>query len=339
MTQPQRCNWSDLYTTECAHCRGIDHRATITIPIIDHPEPTGRRIWPPTNTGPDHITDHIKLPSQWLPENSDDECRCGRPTRDRRYACDDCADLLSQALGDVPWTLDQLDITITREKGTATVSGPAGGNDSLPFHERASTAKSELGRLLSEWVRLCTWNKIRHSSHHDDQPTNATEASRWLLWRVDGLTLHPDGPAAIEQIVEHVAECRRIVTWKRKNRVYLGPCRFRDICDGEVYADEDATDGNCDTCDTEYNVAETRTALQDELDDKLYTAHEIARLAVFLGLEVPRERVRNQIRSWENRGRITPKAAGAEGQSLFRYGDVKPLLFAQWANKGDTRSA
>jgi hypothetical protein len=30
------------------------------------------------------------------------ECRCGRPTRDDAYVCEDCGSSLARALGDVP---------------------------------------------------------------------------------------------------------------------------------------------------------------------------------------------------------------------------------------------
>jgi hypothetical protein len=285
------------------------------------------------------VPDLVRLPTTWLPENPDaDECRCGRPTRDQAYVCDHCADLLAQALGDIPWAVEQLDISITGQRAASTNGGSASADHGLPWHERAATAKRTLHGLLASWVRWCREEQIRNSDPHgDDWPDdNPVSMSRWLLWRVDGLALHDTGPEAVEQITDALAECRRIVLWKRRGRIFLGRCDDQPVCMGEVWADEGRDVGICDGCERGYPVAERRQSIEQQLDDRLYTAVEIARLTTFLGLDVPRERVRNQINTWERRGRITARSTGSEGQPLYRYGDIKPLLYAQYAHADAT---
>lgn len=297
------------------------------------PIPDGRPVWPPAKAQPDEIATSVKLPPTWAPENTGGECRCGTPTRDDRYVCDPCADLLTQALNETPWAVEQLDISITRQRAV-TYDGTGGAG--LNWHDRAATLQRTLNATLSQWVRYCTKARIRHSSPLDGLPNDTPAAkARWLLWRVDALTLNARGPEAVEEIVEQIAEARRVVLWKRRNQIYLGPCTFHDICAGEVYADEDATIGACDQCQKPYPVAETRTALEQELDDRLFTAAEIAHLTTYLGINKPRENIRKLVNKWHQRGLLkgTPirDTEGKEIGMRFRYGDVAPRLSATYS--------
>ena len=108
------------------------------------------------------------------------ECRCGRPTRDAAYVCDYCADQLARALGDVPWLANELEVTITRQKGVdyRRVGGGSGGKKAnerpLPPVWGASEARTHLKALLVSWALFAHETRIPMpgvvcTCSHDDE--------------------------------------------------------------------------------------------------------------------------------------------------------------------------
>lgn len=272
-------------------------------------------------------------------------CNCGKPTRDDAYVCDDCLDLLARTLGDVPALLEEVDITITRQQaagqhGTSTAR-PA--ERPLPWNEKAAEALRALHSTLVGWVRFCDEEQVRSRDPRDGLPEDDTaDLARWLMWRVDGLAFHELGHDAVDQIADAAAQCWRIVFWKRRNRIYLGTCgkvaehdgEPGDPCPGEVYADEGSVYGVCeDTTEHIHSVTERQAELTRRLDDTLGTAAEIAGMTVYLGLDADRETVRKRINQWHTRARIRPAQHSPAGDPMFRYGEVRALLYATFATR------
>lgn len=258
-------------------------------------------------------------------------CTCGKPTKDNAYVCEDCLTALAKALGDVPWLDEELDISITRQKASALGGGSRSRTTPLPWHEKASDAKRALHGLLATWVRFCAEEHVRDRGADAAWPAdNLTAMSRWLLWRVDGLAFHDLGGDAVDEITNAVAQGERIVFWRKRERVYLGPCGTaltdESACDGDVYADAGQEFGYCQACGFPFKVDARRAALEQQLDDRLCTASEIARLAVYLGLDQSREQVRNRVNQWHSRNRISPNGHNPDGDPVFRYGEVRALL-------------
>lgn len=254
-----------------------------------------------------------------------DSCRCGKPTRDEAYFCDDCGHALSVALGEIPWLEEELDVTITRQKGVdyRTKGGTASSERPSPVVWSASEARGNLRAVLVSWVRFCADERVRNSSPHQGVPEDTLPAiSRWLLWRVDGLSLLDIGPEAVDEITDAVAQCHRLID-SPSQRQYLGPCKACED-DGRLYARQGATWARCDRCDTPVNADDLRVQLLASLDDRLCTAAEIARLSTYLGLKANREQVRNRINQWHKRGRITSESMFDE--AAFRFGIVWRLL-------------
>lgn len=336
-TDEDYCGYSDLRHGECAHCAGIAPFEIVPeLRMAGHQGRRGRRVWPPVKAEPDERGDDaVKLPGTWAPNADAGECRCGKPTRDQAFVCDGCIGLLDSALGDVTWLTEQLDIAITKQRASASGGGARAVETPLPWHERASEAKGALRAQLVSWVRFCDEERVRGGNAGLPADTEHAMAL-WLLERTKGLALHDIGPECVDEITDSVAECRRIVFYKRRTRVYLGPCEGCEVdeeiepCPGEVYAEEHADVGTCDECDRGYTVVIKRGNLERELDDRLCTPAEIARLATFLGLDIPRERVRRQIHSWHKRKQITPGSHADNGDPMFRYGSVKALLYSTY---------
>lgn len=290
------------------------------------------------------------------------DCRCGRPTRDDGYFCDTCGASLTRALAEVPFLVEQVNITITRQRSAAIGGGGSKSSKAsleeyladvasqglkgvqTPWHDKASTARRNLHDVLVLWVRLCAEEGVRHTSGPERLPIDETAAlSRWLMCRVDGLRLHEAGCDAVEEIADAAAEVRRIVFWKRKNRSYLGTCGLAvtddegnvevEACPGDVYADEGADVGTCDDCAQGVTVVIRQAEITKKLEDHLCTPAEIATYAVYLGLQAPRQSVRRKVNHWAENKRILKRGEASNGDPMFRYGEVRPLLYTHFGEK------
>ncbi len=256
---------------------------------------------------------------------SEQQCRCGRPTRDRAYVCDECSDLLARSLGDVAWLDEQLEVTVTRSAGIdyRTLGGAKATERPSPVHWAASEARGHLKALLVSWVLFCEAESVKSSDPNDGLPAdNLAALSRWMLWRVDGLALHDIGPEAVDEISNAVQTCHRLID-KHPERQYLGNCAACET--GRLYARPGSKYATCATCDTSVDADVVRTRLITDLDDRLCTAAEIARLSTYLGLKADREQVRKRINQWHKRGLIQSTAAFSD-DAAFRFGSVYELL-------------
>lgn len=269
-------------------------------------------------------------------------CRCGKPTRDNRYVCDQCAAKLERALANVAFLAEELDTHIARQKAAALNGGAASAEKGLPWHEKAGEARRDLHALLVSWVKFATEEHVRGAPDYQPADTLPSLAA-WLLHVVDGLTLHDIGPEAADEITDAVAGCRRVVFYKRKHRVYLGMCGIPlededgelvgEDCPGEVYADPDADVGYCDDCKRGHTVVIRRGELEKRLDDRLCTPAEIARLSTYLGLHVDRDMVRKRVHYWHQHKRITASSRADNGDPMFRYGEVRSMLYQEFASQ------
>lgn len=92
-------------------------------------------------------------------------CRCGKPTRDAAYFCDDCGDLLTRALGDIPWLTEQIDISKTGEKGVDYRAQVTRSTEQpLPYRPGISDAAGHLRAVLVSWVRFCLEEQVRNQA-------------------------------------------------------------------------------------------------------------------------------------------------------------------------------
>jgi hypothetical protein len=262
--------------------------------------------------------------------------------------CDDCTEVLDRALGDVTWVSEELDVSMTRQRSAPIVPGAPSASHGLPWHEKAAEATRNLRAILVLWVRLCDEEHVGigpSALPADNLPAIAA----WLLHRVPGLARHDAAADALDEITNAVAECERVVFWKRKSRIYLGTCGQRvedndgatllESCTGEVYAEEGASVGVCDLCAQGVTVVIRQGELNRQLDDRLCTAAELARLAVILGLDAPRDSVRKKIHYWHRHKRIVQRGTLTEqvkGENVevptFRYGEVRVMLYAEFTS-------
>lgn len=337
MSTVEYCGWSDLPIYECDHCpadarraaedalrdanRGSTGNDTTVIP--KDPENATLRVvslWSEVAPGGERPALHLKA--------SDGEtCACGLPLRDNAIGCDDCVAEMERILGDTPWLVEQLELAVTGQR-SRTGAGRDGAG--LPWNDVAAETLDALRNELVGTVRILV------EDHGLDWPADDLGAiSRWLLTHVRLLAYDDAWTDTLRNLRSIEGSTLRIVD-NPPPTVFLGQCgalvwqgsgdtlRIEE-CPGSVYAREGVEVGYCRECEKPYDVDVRRDQLERRLDDQLVTASEIARLSTYLGIEQPRERVRNLVQTWHRRKRIT--AVGTrDGAPTFRYGDVRGLL-------------
>ena len=270
--------------------------------------------------------------------------RCARNLTPDRAACRDCQHDLEKALGDCTWLDNELIVTLTRQRSAPIESGPRGTTSGLPWNDRASAARRDLHQLLNRWVAYCAAHNVPGAPTREPRYRITSQAA-WLLHCTHGLAQRDAGLEAIDTITAAVGEAADLVFWKRAGRLYLGPCErpilneheqvIVEKCPGEVYAEEKAATGACEECEQEVEVAEQQLRLNDRLDAHLMTPAEIARAAVFLGLQAPRETVRKRVNYWHRHHLIEQRAESPAGDPMFRYGDVRERLLTEFKKTRD----
>jgi hypothetical protein len=351
------CEQGDLPRATCWHCGA--HPGGPALPPLDRPwtydgkpvvRRSGRGVFPSLATPPADTGEPLKLgrPTAGY-------CACGQPTRDNAYGCDDCARELERLFAEAPWIAEQLDDTITKQRGNAASNGVGSGVPltcghmdtdacgcpvSLPWNDKAAQILADLRKHLAHTVKVCQDRHIRHQSPYALDPnTDSTPSmAAWLLWRVDGLTFSDVFTQTLKAGLK-VEKDALLAIDRGPDLLYLGLCDARDedgLCGGAIYARAGEDTGKCRACRAEYDVNARRGGLERALDDRLCTASEIAHLATYLGLpsSVTRERVRNLVNQWHRRKIITGHVTREHPEPRFRYGDVAPRLAATYDTKG-----
>jgi len=328
--QTPRCVQSDLPVDQCAHCGAHpgDRPDLTPAPVaaaVRHDlfaeTPT------PADPGPPlKLTRHPELGVT---------CACDEPTRNGAYGCDDCANELSRFLSDIPWILEQLEASTARIRAKNPAAGGGQGGQALPWLDRAAVAHRRVTGLLNHLVRLCERVHVPNQSPYPGPPTEGPIGdARWLSWRVDGLTNHVALFPEILRAAMHTERRVLAVIDCAPDLLYLGPCEATNTetghpCRGPVYAIAGEPHGRCRACRGTLLTEPARAALYAELDARLCTSAEIARLATYLGIEAPRERVRKLVDQWHSRGRLAAHGhvgTGDRRAPQFRYGEVRTLL-------------
>lgn len=243
-------------------------------------------------------------------------CNCGKPTRDDAYVCEDCLGDLARALGDVPWLVEQLDITLTKSRGIdyTALGGSPSSERPLMIPQAAYDASTGLRQALVMWVRFCDEETIRNQSPKAGMPADTPQAmSAWLLWRVDGLGLSDLGCDAVSEITRAVGRARQVID-RPAERKYAGPC----ACGRDLYSKPGAKLTKCKGCEREYDVDDMLAWMRAGVLGRLVTAHEGATL---LGrFELPT--AQKTIDSWHDRKRLLDHGRNAEGRLLYLIDDL-----------------
>lgn len=240
-------------------------------------------------------------------------CTCGRPLRDTHTTCDHCANQLEQALGDCTWLEEELETTITRQRGAATEGGSRSANDGLPWHERASDARRTLLKALTTWMAYSSAHQLAGTPrwHGAD---SITARSRWLLNVVHGLTLTEHGPAAVDEITAAVQTCYKVIDL-RPEREWAGPC----ACGIDLYRTKGQQWVRCDACGEQTDTEELLERLKGGVMGRLVTAREGAGLLCKFGLSTEQ----GTIDKWRQRKpELLERGHNHKGHRLYLFDDL-----------------
>jgi len=244
-------------------------------------------------------------------------CQCGRPTRDGAFVCDPHLDDLSQALGNVAWLDEELDVTIGKQRGLPTEGSVPGADKALPYNYGASQVRDNLRSTLVGWVRICTEEAVRSQDPRDGLPADTLQAmSGWLLWRVDGLAFNEAGYEAVDEIVFAVQQATRAID-RPEERQYVGPC----ACGRDLYRKPDAPVARCRYCEAEYDAEALTNGLRDQVMGRLVTAREGATLLSRFDLATGQ----GTIDKWCERKRIIARGHDEKGRRLYLFDELLTL--------------
>lgn len=243
-------------------------------------------------------------------------CRCGTTTRDNHYVCDNCLGDLARMLGEVPWVVEQLEITLTKARGVdyTALGGAPSSTKPLPVDPRALDASAALRSALVTWVRFCDEESIRHQSPKSGLPVDDLLAmSRWLLWRVDGLALNDLGGDAVSELTRAIGRCVMVID-RPAERKYAGPCE----CGRDLYAKPAAKTTKCQSCEREYDVEALVQWMRDGVMDRLVTAFEGSTLLGRFDLPT----AQGTIDKWHERKRVIDHGRNPEGRFVYLMSDL-----------------
>lgn len=255
------------------------------------------------------------------------ECAvCGAEVRDA-YGCVDCLLDLRDAIKRAGVTtdnddgttdlclLDELDLAISRQSRSGERVGGRSAERPLPFNTAASEAHSLLAHTLSRAAL------VYGMATGSGAPRRA---ARYLLGlnvglgqRLDIIWFHKALAIAISQA--------DLAIDAPPARSYVGICSAPKAnltyCHVELYAVEGQGVVTCPSCKAQHDVGDRRAVLMRAVEEVLATATDIAR-AVHLFNEPIKPAL---IHTWKARGKLHPGGTNAQGQPLYRVGDVLSL--------------
>jgi hypothetical protein len=220
--------------------------------------------------------------------------------------------------GDEGRTLDH------RYPGTAATT-------TLPYDVGASDAAAAIrkavvdaARALAVHVRPATASAGRNWPDRPHQPATAPSAAAWLLTHAPLLRHQawaPDAHRAITRAVKHGAALIDLPP----ESITLGTCdrQITDpqlggivLCGHELRAHPGDTVLRCRGCGHQHDVTARRDQMLAGSDERLVTTFVVTR-----ALNVPGA----TLRSWRRRGQVAPAADTADGEPLWRLGDIRQL--------------
>lgn len=239
------------------------------------------------------------------------------------YLCRNCTDTLKGDLAAIPWLLDDLEVTITRQDRLSDPSGRSGDEHPLPIRINAMEARRDLNATLAAWAM-----HIAGRLDGLDRDTIWTELrlANYLLDHVGTILTDP----AAGQIADEIGNARGLAQRtidKPPIRVFVGPC---DDCGKDLYARPSAAEVECKNpeCGAVYPIEARRRWLLGKAEDQLLPATEMSRALSGL-LQKPITGA--MLRGYARRGRLTPHPPlpNRPKEPLYRVGDVRDILLEE----------
>jgi len=243
--------------------------------------------------------------------------RCSFPSLNG-FLCRNCADTLKRDLGAIPWLLEDLEVTTTRQDRISDPDGRSGDERPLPIRLHAMEARRDLNVTLASWTMHIAGRLEGLSGGGWDE----LRLANYLLDHLGTILTDPAAGQIADEIGYARGVCIRAID-KPVPRVYVGPC---EDCDRDLYAHPSAAEVECKTpdCGAAYPIEARRRWLLGKADDQLLTAVELSRALPNL---LQRPLTAAMIRGYAHRGRLTQHPPlKLDGPPLYRCGEVIMLL-------------
>lgn len=241
--------------------------------------------------------------------------RCSFPALNG-FLCRNCADTLKRDLSAIPWLLEDLEVTTTRQDRIADPDGRSGDERPLPIRLHAMEARRDLNVTLASWT-------MHIAGRLEGLTGGGWDELRLADYLLDHLGTILTDPAA-GQIADEIGYARGVCVRaidKPVPRVYVGPC---EDCDKDLYAHPSAAEVECKTpdCGAVYPIEARRRWLLGKAEDHLLTAPEISRaLPGLLGRAVDVDKLKGLLR--RRRDSVTQHPPlKRNGPPLYRVGDI-----------------
>lgn len=275
---------------------------------------------------------------------------CTQPAPDSTI-CRNCQDQAAHHLRQIPWLVEQLTITLTRQHRLGDRNGPRSTETPVVFHEAASTDLTILRELLTRWAGIVSGHRgvtidVPVQTVRLADGTTATtaaappiaELSRWLLRWNGAAAQHPEAADYLTELTHATRDAQRTIDRAPDLRC-LGPCDI-DGCEAWLYVPVHADIARCPSpdCDAEYRVEDRRAWLLEQSVDQLRTAAQLSReLPWIAGIAIDRKRINR----WSSDGRITRYLPGPDDAKAtrFRIGEVIDLARTEAVEAAAKRSA
>jgi hypothetical protein len=237
------------------------------------------------------------------------------------FLCRNCTDTLKGDLTAIPWLLEDLEVTITRQDRLSDPSGRSGDEHPLPIRINAMEARRDLGATLAAWAM-----HIAGRLDGLDRDTIWTELrlANYLLDHVGTILTDPAAGQIADEIGNAKGLAMRTID-KPQPRVFVGPC---EDCDKDLYARPSAAEVECKTpdCGAIYPIEARRRWLLGKAEDHLLTAPEMSRaLPNLLGRSVGLDELKGLLR--RRRDQITQHPPiKLKGPPLYRVGDIAAMF-------------
>lgn len=236
------------------------------------------------------------------------------------FLCRVCSDKLRGDLSAVPWLLEDLEVTITRQDRLSDPSGRGSNERPLPIRLHAMEARRDLNTTLASWA-------MHIAGRLDGLEGDGWTEPRLAVFLLRNLNTILTDPAA-GQIADEIGYAKGVAMRaidKPTPKVFVGPC---EDCEMDMYAHPSAAEVECKTpdCGAAYPIEARRRWLLGKAEDHLLTAPEMSRaLPNLLGRSVGLDELKGLLRRRRDRIAQHPPVK-LNGPPLYRVGDIAAMF-------------
>lgn len=289
---------------------------------------------------------------------------CGNPKCSKSCAdfiCFDCERKLVATLARIPWLVEQLEVTVTRQD-KLSAGKLAGKSTETPsvFHVGASAFVRELRGALARTVQeICEARGMRYmplwATHEatfigplrggerrisHGYVASTPDLSKWLKYYSGAIRMSECAGETFAEITGVVEHGLALIN-RPEPAIYRGPCpsvmrhddRGRSVyCGHSLYADRGSDFAQCPRCSVKHDIARLEAKLLSDMSGYLFTSTQLFQVLRELGEPIPKSTFYNwrklgkiQPRGWMHDGRRTDHFIHRNDAPLFSLEDARRL--------------